>query len=219
MDFTFIIIISYVVGALPTSIIIAKSVAGIDIRQHGSGNAGMTNIVRVVGWKPGLIVGAVDIFKGWVATAWFPHFLLINSTKMDISIVQIAAGAAAVLGHTFTIFAGFRGGKGIATLAGMMIALYPVAVAVCIFTFGVTFITWGYVSVSSMTASVTLPLVVIMLPLIGFSPPPQPLMIFSIMVPIFVFLTHRDNINRLRQGNEKRFEKAVLSSRKNQSKP
>ena len=219
MDFVIIIIISYVVGSLPTSIIVAKSVAGIDIRQHGSGNAGMTNVVRVVGWKPGLIVGAMDIIKGWVATAWFPHLFLINSTEMDISIVQIAAGAAAVLGHTFTIFAGFRGGKGIATLAGMMIALYPLAMVACIFTFGLTLITWGYVSVSSMTASVTLPLVVIILPLIGFSPPPQPLILFSIMVPIFVFLTHRDNISRLRQGNEKRFEKAVLSSRKNQSKP
>ena len=214
MDFIIIIIISYVVGSIPTSIIVAKSIAGIDIRQHGSGNAGMTNVVRVMGWKPGLIVGAVDIIKGWVATAWFPHLLLINSTEMDISIVQIAAGAAAVLGHTFTIFAGFRGGKGIATLAGMMIALYPIAVAVCIFTFGVTLITCGYVSVSSITASVTLPLVVIMLPLIGFSPPPQPLMIFSIMVPIFVFLTHRDNISRMSQGNEKRFDKALLFGRK-----
>jgi glycerol-3-phosphate acyltransferase PlsY len=96
----------------------------------------------------------------------------------------------------------------------MMIALYPVAVAVCIFTFGVTLITWGYVSVSSMTASVTLPLVVIILPLIGFLPPPQPLVIFSIMVPIFVFLTHRDNISRLFQGNEKRVDRAVLFGRK-----
>ena len=179
----------------------------------------MTNVVRVVGWKPGLIVGAVDIFKGWVATAWFPHLLLVNSTEMDISIVQIAAGAAAVLGHTFTIFAGFQGGKGIATLTGMMIALYPIAVGVCIFTFGITLITWGYVSVSSMTASVTLPLVVILLPLIGFPPPSQPLVIFSVIVPVFVFLTHRDNISRLRQGNEELFEKAVLLGRKNHSNP
>ncbi len=219
MTFIIIIIISYVVGSFPTSIIVAKSVAGIDIRQHGSGNAGMTNVVRVIGWKPGLLVGAVDIIKGWVATAWVPYLPYVNSIEMDIAIIQIVAGAATVLGHTFTIFASFRGGKGIATLTGMMIALYPIAVGVCIFTFGITLITWGYVSVSSMTASVTLPLVVILLPLIGFPPPSQPLVIFSVIVPVFVFLTHRDNISRLRQGNEELFEKAVLLGHKNHSNP
>lgn len=218
MDFLIIIIISYIVGSFPTSIIVARSVAGIDIRQHGSGNAGMSNVVRVVGWKPGLLVGTVDVFKGWLATAWIPNLSLAQAVVMDTSILQILAGAAAVLGHTFSVFARFRGGKGVATLAGMMIALYPVAVAVCLLTFGITFITWGYVSLSSMTAAVTLPLVVIFLPAVGFPPPSVALTIFSLLVPLFVLITHRDNIGRLRRGTEKRFDRAVLLGRKKNSR-
>ena len=214
MNFLIIIAISYVVGSLPTSIIVARKAAGIDIREHGSGNAGMSNVVRVVGLKWGAVVGVVDILKGWLATAWIPTLILGSGGGADLSLVRIAAGGAAVLGPTYTVFARFRGGKGIATLAGMMTALYPTAVLICLVTFGATFMIWGYVSVSSMTASVTLPLSILTLPWAGLPPPPQPLLIFSLAVPLFVFFTHRDNIGRLRDGTEKRFDRAALLGRK-----
>ena len=209
-----VIVISYVVGSLPTSIIVARKIAGIDIRKHGSGNAGMSNVVRVIGLKAGIFVGLVDVMKGWLATAWVPTLIIGNGDGSDITLLRIAAGGAAVLGHTYTIFARFRGGKGIATLAGMMTALSPGAVLICLVMFSITFGIWGYVSLSSMTAAVTLPLSVLLLPLAGLPPAPQTLVVFSLVVPLFVFFTHRDNIARLRQGNEKRFDKALLFGRK-----
>ncbi|MEE2876692.1 MAG: glycerol-3-phosphate 1-O-acyltransferase PlsY [Candidatus Neomarinimicrobiota bacterium] len=216
MDFFIVIVISYVVGSLPTSIIVARKIAGIDIREHGSGNAGMSNVVRVIGLKPGIVVGMVDILKGWLATAWIPIVFMASggSEGGDFSLVRITAGGSAVLGHTYTIFSRFRGGKGVATLAGVMIALYPIAVVVCFLTFGITFMKWGYVSLSSMTAAVTLPLSVLLLPWAGLPPVSHLLLFFSLFVPLFVFFTHRENIARLRRGNEKRFDRATLFSRR-----
>ncbi len=209
-----IISISYIVGSLPTSIIVTKKVAKIDIRDYGSGNAGMSNVIRVIGLKPGIFVGVVDVMKGWLATALVPTLIIGNIAGADITLLRIAAGGAAVFGHTYTIFARFRGGKGIATLAGMMTALYPGAVLICFAMFNITFGIWGYVSLSSMTAAVTLPLSILLLPSVGFTPAPQPLMIFSLIVPLFVFFTHRDNISRLRYGKEKRFDRVLLFRRK-----
>ena len=213
MEVFIVIVISYIVGSVPMSLIIARKVAGIDIREHGSGNAGMSNVIRVIGLKAGILVGVVDVMKGWLATAWLPTLIIGNGAVTDITLLRIAAGTAAVLGHTYTIFARFRGGKGIATLAGMMTALYPGAVLICLVMFSVTFGIWGYVSLSSMTAAITLPLSVLLLPSAGLSPAPQPLAIFSLVVPLFVFFTHRDNIARLRKGNEKRFDKALMLGR------
>ena len=174
----------------------------------------MSNVIRVVGLKAGIFVGVVDVMKGWLATAWLPTLIIGNGAVTDITLLRIAAGTAAVLGHTYTIFARFRGGKGIATLAGMMTALHPGAVMICLVIFSVTFGIWGYVSLSSMTAAITLPLSVFLLPSAGLPPAPQPLVIFSLVVPFFVFFTHRDNIARLHQGTEKRFDKALLFGRK-----
>ncbi len=210
LNILIIMIISYIVGSFPTSIIIARKIAGIDIKQHGSGNAGMSNIIRVIGWKPGLIVGIVDTFKGWIATAFIPIIILSTKENSLLGLIQVLAGSSAVLGHTYTIFSKFRGGKGIATLTGMMVALSPIAVLFCLITFTFTLIKWGFVSISSMTASITLPISIILLPHIGQPHPSQSLIIFSIIVPIFVLFTHRDNIVRLRQGNEKGFENIVL---------
>ena len=209
MNFPIIIVISYIVGSFPTSILVARQVAGIDIREHGSGNAGMSNIIRVIGWKPGLIVGLVDTFKGWVVTAVIP-IIILSTKENSLGLIQVLAGSSAVLGHTYTIFSGFRGGKGIATLAGMMLALCPLAVFFCVITFSSTLLRWGFVSISSMTASVTLPISLIIMPYIGQPQPSQSLLIFSLSVPIFVLFTHRENILRLRQGTEKGFDNVVI---------
>ena len=208
--------VSYVIGSTPTSIIVGKIVRGIDIREHGSGNAGGTNVFRVLGWKPALVVATIDIFKGWLpaavlATTLFQGELAFN----NIGVIQILCGFAAVLGHTYTIFAGFRGGKGVGTLAGMLLALFPIAFPLCLLVFVITLILTGYVSVSSMIAAVSLPVFLLALPpFMGIEPAQLTLVVFGLLVPFFVIFTHRSNLVRLRAGTENRFEKAMILRRR-----
>ena len=200
----------FVTGSIPTSIILGKLVKGIDIREHGSGNAGGTNVFRVLGWKPALIVVIIDIFKGWLPTAIFATMLFQNLPISDTGVIQIICGFAAVLGHTYTIFAGFRGGKGIGTLAGMLIALFPLAFPLCLIVFIITLILTGYVSLSSIMATVALPIILLILPIIGLEQSSLSLLIFALLIPWFAIFTHRSNIVRLRDGTENRFEKAMI---------
>ena len=202
---------SYISGSMPTSIIVGKIFKGIDIREHGSGNAGSTNVFRILGWKPALIVIVIDIFKGWLPAAVYATSLFQGQPIEDIGVVQILCGFAAVLGHTYTIFAGFQGGKGVGTLGGMLLALFPIAVSLCLIVFIFVLIMTGYVSLGSIFASVSLPIFLFILPLLGFANPPQlSLLIFSLLVPWFIIFTHRSNLSRLRSGDENRFEKAII---------
>ena len=212
-----ILILSYIVGSTPTSIIIGKILRGIDIREHGSGNAGGTHVFRVIGWKPALVVVIVDIFKGWLPTFYFATNLISHSVTIDTGVLQILCGFAAVLGHTYTIFAGFKGGKGIGTLAGMLLALYPIAFPFCLIVFILTLITTGYVSLGSMFAAASLPIFLLIFPLIGIPASSLSLIVFSLLIPWFAIFTHRSNIVRLRNRNENRFEKAMLFKRKKNS--
>ena len=148
---------SYITGSTPTSIIAGKVIKGIDIREHGSGNAGSTNVFRVLGWKPALIVVIIDVFKGWLPAAVYATSFFQGQPIQDTGVVQILCGFAAVLGHTYTIFAGFKGGKGVGTLGGMLLALFPIAVPLCLVVFAIVLVLTGYVSVSSMIASIALP--------------------------------------------------------------
>lgn len=210
-----LLVASYITGSFPTSIIVGKIVKGIDIREHGSGNAGGTNVFRVLGWKPALVVVIVDVFKGWLATFLYPVFLFPGQLAIDQGVVQILCGFAAVLGHTYTVFAGFRGGKGVGTLAGMLLALYPIVFPLCLGVFVITLMMSGYVSLSSIMASVFLPLFLLLLPPLGIlQAAPMSLIIFSLLIPWFVIFTHRSNIARLRDGTENRFEKAMVLRRK-----
>jgi|TARA_B100000315_G_C14596161_1_gene599738 glycerol-3-phosphate acyltransferase PlsY len=213
IELTLIIIISYLIGSSPTSLILGKVFKNIDIRDHGSRNAGMTNVYRVMGWKPAAIVGIVDITKGWFAAAIIPNY--IESSIIDVfAITQIVAGFSAVMGHTFSVFSGFHGGKGVATLGGMLIALYPIALPICLSIFIISLILTGYVSVGSMSASISLALVVLLLPNFGFDKPAESLKIFSLLIPLFVIFTHRSNIGRLIRREENRFEKMMVFRRK-----
>ncbi len=212
-----ILILSYVIGSMPTSIIMGKLLKGIDIREHGSGNAGGTNVFRVLGWKPALVVVIIDIFKGWLPTFYFATHLFSNSVAIDTGVLQILCGFAAVLGHTFTIFAGFKGGKGIGTLAGMLLALYPIAFPFCLIVFILTLILTGYVSLGSMFAAASLPIFLLIFPLIGVQASSLSLIVFSLLIPWFTIFTHRSNIIRLRNGDENRFEKAMIFRRKKSS--
>jgi glycerol-3-phosphate acyltransferase PlsY len=211
IDLVMIIVLSYVAGSVPTSIVVGRVLRGIDIRQHGSGNAGATNVLRVLGWKPALVVVVVDVFKGFAAAYWIAG-LHVFPTSLDLpgSLTPILAGMAAVLGHTYTVFAGFRGGKGVGTAAGMLIALFPLAVLVCLPVFVLVIILTGYVSLGSMLTAVSLPLALLLFQVTGVRQVDLYLFIFSLLIPLFIIFTHRSNIKRLLSGSENRFDKARI---------
>lgn len=201
-----VIVLSYLVGSIPTSIIVGKVLRGIDIREHGSGNAGGTNVFRVLGWKPGVFVMLVDAFKGFAATFWISR-IAISGVPADFEVVQIVAGCAAVFGHIWTVFARFRGGKGVGTAAGMLLALYPVALLICLGIFIIVVLTTRIVSVSSMTAAVSLPIILSIFRYGLDRPVATPLYIFSFFAAALIVFTHRSNIKRLLNGTENRFGK------------
>ena len=209
-----LVLISYLVGSIPTSIIMGRVLRGIDIRDHGSGNAGATNVFRVLGWKPALVVMLLDVFKGWLAAALLAGItfggLLGEIPFNNPPLVAILCGTAAVLGHTFTIFAGFKGGKGVGALAGMLIHLFPVAVLLGLAVWLLVLMTTGYVGLSSVTAVSLFPLITYL----RYGTLDSTLGYFSVVITLFIWFTHRDNIARLRAGTENRFKKAMILRRR-----
>lgn len=213
-----ITILSYLVGSIPTSIIVARSRRGIDIRQHGSGNAGGTNVFRVLGWKAGLFVIVADMAKGLFATMVIARLMygpipFANKTPFDdFTVVQIIAGCAAILGHIWTLFAGFKGGKGIATAGGMLLGISPIEVAVSLGVFLIVLLLSQYVSLGSLSAAVSFPLTMFlrenffMVEINGY----HTLIYFSIAISLLVFFTHRANIKRLLAGTENRIARIRL---------
>ncbi len=209
-----ILLLSYLLGSIPTSIIIGKITRGIDIRQYGSGNAGGTNAFRILGWRAGLFVSLFDVFKGFTATYWVAQLRLGPLPFENQTVLMILAGICAILGHTFTVFAGFKGGKGVATGAGMLIALYPLAVVICALIFALVLFSTGIVAVASLSAATTLPLAILVISWLRQQSPDLALLIFSIIIPLFIFYTHRTNIQRLLNGTENRFDKLILLRRR-----
>lgn len=209
-----IIILSYLAGSIPTSIIVCRVLKGTDIRKHGSGNAGATNCFRVMGWKAGMFVVAVDIFKGFAATEWISRLNIAGGGPEAGMVVPILAGAAAIFGHCFTIFARFKGGKGIATSAGMLLSIFPVPLVVSATAFAAVLLTSGYVSLSSLTAAFVFPITMTALYIRGWENIGPAALIFSFMIAAFIFYTHRSNIKRLMAGNENRFEKLRIFAKK-----
>lgn len=207
---TTIIILSYLIGSIPTSIIISKATKGIDIREHGSGNAGGTNVMRVLGWKHGLLVILLDALKGVlavvvVARLHYGSMPFENATPFDdFTLVQIIAGISAVIGHVWTVFAGFKGGKGIATALGMLLMIVTVdmLIAIGVFILVVTFS--RYVSLGSLAGAVAVPLTLIVRENIFNVDIPNynTLLPFLIFVAMLVIFTHRKNVMRLLNGNE-----------------
>ncbi|MHB1394873.1 MAG: glycerol-3-phosphate 1-O-acyltransferase PlsY [Clostridia bacterium] len=209
-----IIIISYLVGSIPTSIIVGKAVKGIDIRNYGSRNAGGTNSFRVMGCKAGILVVSVDIFKGFAAAAWLSRLNITGAPPGSGMLVPILAGSAAVLGHCFTIFANFKGGKGIATSTGVLLALFPMPLLVSVAAFTMVLITSGYVSLSSLTAAAAFPVTIIALYLFNSDYIGPIALVFSLIIAAFMFYTHRSNIKRLIAGTENRFERVRVFAKK-----
>jgi acyl phosphate:glycerol-3-phosphate acyltransferase len=188
------VILAYLIGATPTSYLAGKLGRGIDLREHGSKNLGATNVYRVLGWKYALPVGVFDAAKGALAVkvlapwsngpAWF----------------TVVLGLAAVLGHVFSPYVHFKGGKGVATAAGMLLALAPLAVAISLPIWGVTLWLFGYVSLASITVAVLFPLWV------RVTEPAQPYTFWaSVALAVLIAYSHRVNIRRLIDGTENRF--------------
>jgi glycerol-3-phosphate acyltransferase PlsY len=217
-----IVVLSYLVGSVPTSIIVARVMKGIDIRQHGSGNAGGTNVIRVLGWKAGVFVILMDMAKGLFSTLLIAKLMygsipFENATPFDdFTIVQIIAGCAAILGHVWTVFAGFRGGKGIATAGGMLIGIAPVEVAVSFGVFLIVFLISNYVSLGSLSAAVSFPLTmflrenVFMVNIPGY----KTLILFTVGIALLIVYTHRANITRLFRGTENKISTSRLFRKK-----
>ncbi|MGA3244739.1 MAG: glycerol-3-phosphate 1-O-acyltransferase PlsY [Bacteroidota bacterium] len=213
INLAIVILLSYIVGSIPTSIILSKWKHGFDIRTKGSGNAGGTNVFRVLGWKSGVLVMGVDMAKGVIATAlisrlfWDPSLPFYNRTPFDdFTIIQMICGGAAIVGHIWTVFAGFKGGKGIATGAGMLIGVAPTEAAISIGVFFLVFLVYKYVSLGSIAAAVAFPVSLFVRHNI-FGDEIQSyrtLIVFSLSVAILLVYSHRHNIKRLIDGTEKK---------------
>ncbi len=191
-------ILAYLVGSVPTAVIVSRGFFGIDIRDHGSGNSGATNTFRVLGKKFGIIVMVIDVIKGFTA-ANFAFFIgnYFYGEERFVNL-QLLLGLSAVIGHVFPIYVGFKGGKGVATLFGMILAVNLPAAAVCVIFFLIILFTTRFVSLSSMMAAVMLPVSILFI----FHNHEKWLIVFGIAIAIMVILTHRKNIVRLFDGNE-----------------
>ncbi|MEI8032449.1 MAG: glycerol-3-phosphate 1-O-acyltransferase PlsY [Chlorobiaceae bacterium] len=229
-----ILMVSYLIGSIPTSIIAGRMLKGVDIRKFGSGNAGGTNAFRVLGWKAGLTVTLIDIAKGVIAAvsvvAFFHSHPLGSFPDINEVALRLLAGMSAVIGHVFTLFAGFKGGKGVSTAAGMLIGIAPVSMLIVVGIFLLTVYVSRYVSVASILAAIAFPLIIAIrkyifelgggldyyVRLFGgqlsfHDSLDYHLMIFGLIVALAILYTHRANIRRLLSGTENRVKFARRS--------
>ena len=198
IDYT-LIVFAYLLGSIPTAVWVGRWFYQIDIREHGSKNAGATNVMRVLGAKAGIPVLIFDLFKGWIAV-WFTTYSSIPQGNDFFISFQIFVGVAAILGHIFPIFAQFRGGKGVATVAGVVLAISTIPTLIAIGVFVLVLLATKYVSVGSMMGGISFPLTTFI-----FIPSPfLSMKIFSISVAIMLITTHTKNIKRLINREEKK---------------
>ena len=193
---------SYFLGAIPTSRLVSRTLAKIDLREHGSGNLGATNLYRVLGWKYAIPVALFDIAKGAIPV------LLFAPQVSDSELFALACGVAAILGHVFSVFVGLKGGKGVATAAGVMLALTPLALAVAATVWALVVLLTGYVSLGSIAAAAVLPVAVYLLE----SPRTPELFWIDTLVAAGVIILHRRNIQRLLKGTENRFGRRAATT-------
>ena len=202
---------AYLIGSVPSSVWIGRRFYATDVREHGSGNAGFTNTVRVLGWRAGLPVFLADVLKGYIAVSLVRLTNVYIIGTADFVNFQLILGAAAVLGHIFPVYVGFKGGKGVATLLGLLLAIQPQPTLICIGIFVVVFLTTRYVSLSSMIAGISFPILIIFV----FKTTISSLVIFSMIVSILLLLTHQKNIERLLKKEE---SKAKIVKRRNRGR-
>jgi glycerol-3-phosphate acyltransferase PlsY len=195
-----LIILAYLIGSIPTSVWVSKRFFGIDIRDYGSGNAGATNTYRVLGAKWGTFVMIVDMVKGIVATSLYLllPFYVVPAHDWDRTNLMIGLGLAAVVGHIFPIWAGFKGGKGVATLFGMVVAIQPLVAVCCVGVFLLVLYLTRFVSLSSILAGISFAVFILFI----FNDDVTLYRVFSVAVALLILLTHQKNINRILNGTE-----------------
>lgn len=191
-------IFAYLLGSIPTSVWIGRWLKGVDLREHGSGNAGATNAFRVLGVPIGVAVLLLDMLKGYLAVSLSGIQSYIEPNTEAWMILRIGLGLLAILGHIFPVFAGFKGGKGVASMAGIGLALHPLAALCALGVYGLVFLLSKVSSLGSLTAVFSYPVWMIVV----FKADFRSLWAFSILVPILVIVTHRSNIKRLIRGKE-----------------
>ena len=195
--FVLLPITAYLLGSIPTSVWVGKWFFSIDVREHGSGNAGATNTIRVLGWKAGGPVFLIDALKGFASASLVVFTDLQPGTNMYVNF-QLIFGFCALIGHVFPIFAGFKGGKGVATLLGVVIALSPLPAAMAFGVFLLALFAFQYVSLGSIIAGCAFPLIIFIL----FPDSAISLKIASIAMALILIITHKKNITRLIKGEE-----------------
>ncbi len=195
-----LILLAYLIGSIPTALIISKRFFGIDIRDYGSGNMGATNTFRVLGSRYGTMVMAFDILKGMGAVALYNFIPYYLHNDLERTNFMLGLGLAAVIGHIFPIFAGFKGGKGVATLLGMILTVQPIIAISCIGVFVLVLYLTRYVSLSSILAAVALPVCVLWI----WNEHEILYRVFALLVAILVVFTHQKNIGRILRGVESR---------------
>ena len=196
----FLIILAYLIGSIPTALIISKKFFGIDIRDFGSGNMGATNAFRVLGPKYGTIIMVLDVLKGIFAVGLFYFLPYYLTNELERTNFMMGLGLAAVVGHIFPVFANFKGGKGVATLLGMLIAVQPIIAVCCIGVFLFVLFLTRYVSLSSILGAIMLPVCVLWI----WNEHEMSYRIFALLVALLVIITHQKNISRLLKGAENR---------------
>lgn len=211
MNVVFLLALAYMLGSIPTAVWVSQKFFGIDIREHGSGNAGATNTFRILGKNAGIAVMLIDMLKGFVAVklaylSMYSH----NDMSSAFTNLQVALGLLAVIGHIFPLFAGFKGGKGIATLFGMILGIQWIVALCLVMVFVIMLILTKYVSLSSITASIAFPLLLLFI----FKGQEPSYTLFAVATALLVVLTHHKNIQRLLTGNESKV-KVKLKKKKN----
>jgi glycerol-3-phosphate acyltransferase PlsY len=207
------IVIAYFIGSIPSAVWIGKSFYGIDVRQKGSKNMGSTNTIRVLGLLPGLFVLGLDVFKGWLAVyignifgSFYLNYWDIDTGTLYLTNYKLCMGIISVIGHALPWFAGLNGGKGVATMLGVVIGLFHNILPLVIGVFIVVFVVWRYISLASILTSVAFPLFYATCSLWLHYQLNWFLFSFSCLVPLFIIFTHRKNIHRLLKGEEPHFK-------------
>jgi len=200
LNLTVALAASYLLGSIPTALIAGRIIGGIDIREHGSGNAGATNVYRLFGMKPYLATLSIDAFKGFASVAFVAPF---GVGVFSDHRTAIYCGLAAVIGHIWTVFAGFKGGKGVATAGGMFLGLAPAATLSALAIYLIVTLTTKYVSLGSMLAAVSAPLFLIAQRRMKGGVPGE-LIVMAAALALLIIYTHRENIKRLLKGEERK---------------
>lgn len=206
----FATLLGYLIGAVPTAFLVGKGIHGLDLRNKGSRNLGATNTFRVLGLKSGLLVLSIDILKGWGVLFAFSQFL--QGMSDPLTLMKLLIGVAAVLGHVFPVYMGFKGGKGVATILGVVLAVHTWAALICLGIFLMLFLLTRYVSLGSLAAGCAFPILIILV----FKTEDPALIHFSWIFALLIVFTHHKNIDRLMRNQESKLRFSSIGDKSDQ---